>query len=109
MSKFSVDSASNESGLLSALQSKFFATARRNKILAKWAGGRLGYKGSQLNGYVRKIVLSYLLIPNDKRLVDRIEQDFRNAEIDVSRDDIMQKMNTAAVRTKNRQEMQHAD
>lgn len=109
MSKFSLDSMSKESGLLSVLQEKFFATARRNKILAKWAGGRLGYKGSQLNSYVRKVVLSYLLIPNDRRLIDRIEQDFRDAEIEVSRDDIIQKMDTAAVRTKNRQEMQHAD
>lgn len=109
MSKFSLDSVSKESGLLSVLQEKFFVTARRNKILAKWAGGRLGYKGSQLNSYVRKVVLSYLLIPNDRRLVDRIEQDFQDAEIEVSRDDIIQKMNTAAIRTKNRQEMQNAD
>lgn len=109
MSRFSIDKASGESNLLKSLQERFFATARRNKILAKWAGGRLGYKGAQLNGYVRKIILSYILLPNDRKLVDRIEQDFKAKEIEVPREDIVQKMNMVAERVKHKREMQCAD
>lgn len=109
MSRFSIDKTSGESNLLKSLQERFFATARRNKILAKWAGGRLGYKGAQLNGYVRKIILSYILLPNDRKLVDRIEQDFKAKEIEVPREDIVQKMNMVAERVKHKREMQCAD
>lgn len=109
MAKFSIDRASGESNLLRTLQEKFFATARRNKILAKWAGGRLGYKDAQLTCYIRRIILSYVLLPNDRKLIDRIEADFRAKGIDVPREDIVQKMNVVEGRVKRRREMQGAD
>jgi hypothetical protein len=78
--------------LLDLLQSRFFITARRNKIIAKWAGGRLGYSESTLNKYVRSVVLSYLVTPNDRKMVDRILEDFRKANINISEDVVSQKI-----------------
>jgi len=104
---FSLDKRSSESNLLNSLQEKFFTTARRNKILAKWAGGRLGYKDRQLNSYIRKIILSYILIPNERRLIDRIEADFKRAGIDVSKDDIVQKLKSIEERVKNKRAKQN--
>lgn len=92
MPMFSFDKSSCESRLLDLLQSRFFITARRNKIIAKWAGGRLGYSESTLNKYVRSVVLSYLVTPNDRKMVDRILEDFRKANINISEDVVSQKI-----------------
>lgn len=102
MAMFSFDKTSYESRLLQLLQDKFFMTARRNKILAKWAGGRLGYTENRLNRYVRSIIFSYLMLPNDRRLVNRILSDFLKARIDMSENIIRQKMRTIEMRIKSR-------
>lgn len=102
MSVFLFDKISRESNLLRVLEDRFFITARRNKILAKWAGGRIGYKNLKLSHYVRKIVLSYILLPDDQRLVDKIEADFVLAGVNIKREEIVNKMRTAEIRSQNR-------
>jgi hypothetical protein len=92
MPMFSFNRLSFETKLLDSLQYRFFVTARRNKILAKWAGGRLGYNDSTLSKYIRNIVLTYIITPNDRKLVDCILSDFNKAGINVSEDTIHQKM-----------------
>ena len=102
MSVFSLNKSSQESKILRVLQHRFFITARRNKILAKWAGGRLGYTGSELSKYIRKIVLSHIVLPNDRKLVDKIESDFIKNKIAVTREEIEHKMRTAESRAEKR-------
>jgi hypothetical protein len=92
MAMFSFGNFSYEAKLRELLQSKFFRTARRNKILAKWAGGRLGYKGNTLSRYVKSIILFYLIAPNDRKIIDRIMSDFQKADIKITEDDILQKI-----------------
>jgi len=92
MAMFSYDMTSRESRLGDVLQSKFFRTARRNKILAKWVGGRLGYKEAALNKYVRSLVLFYLTLPNDRRMIDKILSDFQKANIRMSTEIIESKI-----------------
>ncbi|MDR1551204.1 MAG: DUF1476 domain-containing protein [Holosporaceae bacterium] len=92
MPMFSLGKSSCETKLLDLLQSKFFATARRNKILAKWAGGRLGHKDGALSRYVRRVIVSYLITPNDRNLVARIRSDFQKASINVSEEVICEKI-----------------
>jgi hypothetical protein len=67
-------------------------TARRNKILAKWAGGRLGYRDNVLNKYVRSVVFSHIMTPNDRKMIDRILSDFKKAEIKIPEETIHQKI-----------------
>ncbi|MDR0555445.1 MAG: DUF1476 domain-containing protein [Holosporaceae bacterium] len=97
---FSFGKSSYETKLLDVLQNRFFITARRNKILAKWAGGRLGYKESALNKYVRNLILSYLITPNDRKMIDRILLDFQKAHIKVSEKAIVEKIKAIEERIK---------
>jgi hypothetical protein len=102
MPMFSFDKSSYESRLLELLQDKFFRTAKRNKIIAKWAAGRLGYTQSKLSRYVRGIIFSYLVVPNDRKMVDKILEDFRRADIPMTEEIIMQKIKVVEARIKHK-------
>ncbi|MDR0677485.1 MAG: DUF1476 domain-containing protein [Holosporaceae bacterium] len=99
---FSFDKYSYESRLLKLLQNSFLKTARRNKILAKWAGGRMGYKDSALNKYVKSMILSYLIAPSDRRIINRILSDFKKAKIKMTEDDIRKKIKAVEERIQSR-------
>jgi hypothetical protein len=100
MPMFSFDKSSYEAKILDLLQSGFFLVARRNKILAKWAGGRLGYKDAVLEAYVRSVILSYLVTPSDRKIVNRILTDFRSANIKMTEEKIIEKMRSIDSRIK---------
>lgn len=99
---FSFDKSSYENKLLDLLQRNFFRTARKNKILAKWAAGRMGYDEKTRLRYVRNIIFSYLLVPNDRKIIDRIKSDFKAAGVVVSEDTIKQKIKAIEARIKNK-------
>jgi hypothetical protein len=101
---FSFDKSSYEQKLMHVLQDKFFKTVKRNKNIAKWAGGRLGYTGIELNKYVRNIIFSYLMVPNDRKLVERILTDFRKAGIPINKDEICQKIMRVETHVQNKRE-----
>ncbi|MDR2268062.1 MAG: DUF1476 domain-containing protein [Holosporaceae bacterium] len=84
------------------LQDNFFRTASRNKIMAKWAAGRLGYKGDEMDNYVKRIIFSYLMIPSDRRMIDRIHEDFKAANIPLSEKDIREKMKNVESRIREK-------
>jgi hypothetical protein len=106
---FSFGKSSYEIKLLNLLQSRFFITARRNKILAKWAGGRLGYKENTLNKYIRSVIWSYLSVPNDQKIIDRILLDFKKAGIKMTEEIINQKIEAIEGRIKARHETKYID
>ncbi|MDR0632433.1 MAG: DUF1476 domain-containing protein [Holosporaceae bacterium] len=106
---FSFDKSSCEKKLLDVLQSRFFITARRNKILAKWAGGRLGYVDDVLSKYIKNMVFSYLIKPNDKKMIDRILLDFKDARINMSEEAIRQKIKAIEERIQVRSEAKYVD
>jgi hypothetical protein len=99
---FSFNKSSCESRLNDILQDKFFKTARRNKILAKWAGGRLGYSGLTLEKYIRNTIFYYLLIPSDRKIISRILSDFKKAGIHTTEGIIRQKIRAIEERIKNK-------
>ncbi|GHT92816.1 hypothetical protein FACS1894122_07130 [Alphaproteobacteria bacterium] len=105
MPMFSFDKSSYESRLLELLQDKFFKTAQRNKIIAKWAAGRLGYTGESMEQYVRNVIFSYLTVPSDRKMIDRILTDFQKANIQISEDDIRDKVRSIEIRIKNKAEI----
>lgn len=102
MPMFSVNQSSCESRLKQLLQDNFFRTSWRNKAIAKWAAGRLGYKGDKVNSYVRSFVFSYLLAPNDKKMVGRILADFKNERISITEDEIINKIKSVEERMKSK-------
>ncbi|MDR1362345.1 MAG: DUF1476 domain-containing protein [Holosporaceae bacterium] len=89
---FSLGKSSYEARLVELLQDNFFKIANRNKIMAKWAAGRLGYRGSEMDHYVKHLIFSYLTLPSDRKMIDRILDDFRAANIPLSEKDIREKM-----------------
>jgi hypothetical protein len=108
MPMFSFDKSSCESKLVELLQARFFITARRNKILAKWAGGRLGYRNGALNKYIQELLLFYLATPDDRKMVDRILADFRKAGIKMSEGEVYEKVKSVEERVQAKAGSHHA-
>ncbi|MCR5225482.1 MAG: DUF1476 domain-containing protein [Alphaproteobacteria bacterium] len=108
MPMFSFNKSSYESRILNVLQDKFFITARRNKILAKWAAGRMNYTGAQLSQYVRSVIFAYLIVPNDRKMIEKILADFKSAHINISEEEIKLKIHAIEGRIKNKMRLNHA-
>ena len=109
MAMFSFDKSSCEFKLLDLLQDRFFKVAKRNKILGKWAAGRLGLQGSEANSYVRSIILSYIMTPIDRKLVEKIALDFAASKISVTEDVIWKKIKAIETRIDNKAKMNEED
>ena len=109
MAMFSFDKSSYEFKLLDLLQDKFFKIAKRNKILAKWAAGRLGLQGIEASSYVRGIIFSYIMTPIDRKLVEKILADFAASKISVTEDAIWKKIKAIDTRIDNNAKMNEED
>lgn len=105
MPMFSFNQSSCEARLKRLLQENFFQRSWRNKVIAKWVAGRLGYKGDKMNTYVRNFILSCLTIPNDRKMIDRILDDFKKENIPISEDDIVNKIKSVKERMKAKSEL----
>ncbi|MDR2067952.1 MAG: DUF1476 domain-containing protein [Holosporaceae bacterium] len=106
---FSFGKSLYEIKLMGLLQEKFFKTARRNKVLAQWAGGRLGYKDAAFSGYVRRKFLAYLLNPNDEKMVSSILNDFKRENIAMSEEVIKKKIQAIESRVKTKADLGNVD
>ncbi len=60
---------------------KFRAEARRNKLLAEWAAGKLGIMGAALADYVRSVLKADLLEKGDEDVFRKIRKDFDEAGV----------------------------
>ena len=103
MPMFFFNQSSCEARLMRLLQGNFFQRSWRNKVIAKWVAGRLGYKGDKMNAYVRNFIFSYLAIPNDRKMIDRILNDFKEENIPITEEDIVSKIKSVEerIRTKS--------
>lgn len=54
---------------------KFKATARRNKLLGRWAAEQMGLTGEALETYAKDVVLSDLEEPGEEDVFRKIRQD----------------------------------
>lgn len=63
---------------------KFKATARRNKLLGRWAAEKMGMTGDEVESYAKSVVLSDLEEPGEEDVFRKIRGDFDNAGIDQS-------------------------
>lgn len=67
---------------------KFKAEARRNKMIGEWAAGKLGKSGADVEDYVKAVRRADFEEAGDEDVVRKISQDFADASVNVSDDEI---------------------
>lgn len=60
---------------------EFRATARRNKLAARWAAERMGLEGGHLDDYVKAVVRSEVEQPGEHEVMRKIAQDLKAAGV----------------------------
>ncbi|MGE3627100.1 MAG: DUF1476 domain-containing protein [Hyphomicrobiales bacterium] len=63
---------------------KFKATARRNKLLGRWAAEKMGLTGEAAETYAKDVVLSDLQEPGDEDVFRKVRKDFDEKGVDQS-------------------------
>ena len=71
---------------------KFKAESRRNKLLAEWAGDKLGITGPALEDYVKAVRKADLAEKGDEDLYRKIRKDFDDKGVSVSDADLRKQM-----------------
>ena len=69
-------------------QKKFKISAIRNHNLAKWAADKLGLDNSLVDDYIDKVIMSDFDEPGHEDVIKKISDDFKNANINISYDEI---------------------
>lgn len=99
---FSIGKSSYESRIVKVLQDKFLRISRRNKILAKWVAGRLGFSEEEKNKYVRKLVVSYIFNQNDQKIVEKIVAEFHACGVKITEEEVAAKIRSIETRVRTR-------
>ena len=55
---------------------RFRAESRRNKMLAEWAGAKLGITGAELEEYIKAVRKADLAEKGDDDVLRKVKQDF---------------------------------
>jgi hypothetical protein len=71
---------------------KFRAEARRNKLLAEWAGAKLGIMGTALEDYIKAVRRSDLEEAGDDDVFRKIRKDFDESGVAIPDAEIRQVM-----------------
>lgn len=68
------------------------ATARRNRLLALWAGGLMGLENEHLEDYASAVVRSETAPPEDSDVQRKVARDLAGAGLKVTEDQVRGKM-----------------
>jgi hypothetical protein len=71
---------------------RFKATARRNKLLGKWAAEQLGLSGADAEAYAKDVVMADFEEAGEDDVFRKIRADFDVNGVKVSDEDIRQQM-----------------
>jgi hypothetical protein len=71
---------------------KFRSEQRRNKLLAEWAGGKLGLSGPAVGEYVKSVRKADLATKGDEDVFQKIRKDFDEKSISISDAEIRKMM-----------------
>src|SRR5215208_2108268 len=71
---------------------RFKATARRNKMLGKWAAERQGLSEAEAEAYAKEVVLADFEESGEEDVFRKIRGDFDSKGINVSDEDIRRQM-----------------
>ncbi len=72
---------------------KFKAESRRNKLLAEWAGAKLGITGAALEDYIKAVRKADLLEKGDDDVLRKVKQDFADKGLASTEAEIRKAMN----------------
>lgn len=84
MSEFDKREKAYESKFALDEELKFKATARRNKLLGRWAAEKLGLSGDEAEHYAKGVVLADLEEPGEEDVFRKIRSSFDDNNIDQS-------------------------
>lgn len=79
-----------EANYIADFQMLFETRARRNRLLANWAAKRL--KRNDEDAYLAEILRAGLAEPGDDDILRKVLVDLRSADIDMSEDEIRERM-----------------
>ena len=71
---------------------KFKAESRRNKMLAEWAGTKMGMSGVALDDYVKAVRRADLAEKGDDDVLRKVSKDLADKGVSVSESDIRKMM-----------------
>jgi hypothetical protein len=71
---------------------KFKAESRRNKMIAEWAGAKLGIAGPALDEYIKAVRKADLAEKGDDDVVRKIAKDLADKGVKVADDEIRNQM-----------------
>lgn len=72
---------------------KFKAESRRNKLLAEWAGAKLGITGAALDDYIKAVRKADLAEKGDDDVLRKVKQDFADKGVTIADAEIRKAMN----------------
>ncbi len=84
MSEFDRREKAYESKFAHDEELKFKATARRNKLLGRWAAELIGLSGDEAEHYAKGVVLADLEEPGEEDVFRKIRKDFDDKSVDQS-------------------------
>jgi hypothetical protein len=71
---------------------KFKAESRRNKMLAEWAGAKLGFTGAAMEDYIKAVRKADLAEKGDDDVFRKVQADLADKKVAVSDADIRKAM-----------------
>jgi hypothetical protein len=77
---------------------KFKATARRNRLLGRWAADKLGLNGAAADAYAKEVVMSDFEEAGDHDVLRKIRKDFDAKGVTESDEQIRHMMNELMAR-----------
>lgn len=80
---------------------KFKAESRRNKALAEWAGGLMGYTGTALDDYIKEVRKADLAEAGDDDVFRKVKGDIAAKGLQVTDEDIRKVMYEALAKAVN--------
>ena len=67
---------------------QFKATARRNKLLGIWAAEQMSKSATELDEYVKSVVISDFAEPGDDDVLRKVLADLEAAGVEISREEL---------------------
>ena len=68
----------------------FKLRARRNKLVGEWAADQINKSGDE--NYIKAVRESDLEKPGDDDIIDKIFKDFQNLNLNITREDVIKKL-----------------
>ena len=79
---------------------QFKVNAKRNKYLGEWVAEKLGKKDQNKEIYVQEVIKSDFAEPGDEDVFKKIQDDFKNANINISDLELREQMRKTLERAK---------